>query len=175
MASIEPAADEAAMLAAGLGLGDYAFRVDLKKFMRCVALPSNTIGNFDFSGTPSGCSVYEDPITSEWMVSRQGEAFTPFAMTTAPPPPAGSPVIGTGTVTVANGMRQGQATITDAAITGSSRVIAWLSPTTDVDENGLDLIGTYSVWAIPSSGSVEIGINFDSPQSGNFAVTYQVL
>jgi hypothetical protein len=86
MASIEPAADEAAMLAAGLGLGDYAFRADLKKFMRCVALPSNTIGNFALAGTPAGCSIYQDSITSEWMVSRQGESNTPLAMSTEPPP-----------------------------------------------------------------------------------------
>lgn len=86
MASIKPATDETAMLAAGLGLGDYAFRVDLKKLMRCVALPSNMIGNFEFAGTPSGCSIYQDEITSEWMVSRDGEAYTPFAMSTEPPP-----------------------------------------------------------------------------------------
>lgn len=160
------AADETAMLALAAVQGDYCVRADQKKLYRLTGSNPSALADWTAQGFPKGTTIYQESISGEWIVKSPADIESNLL--------PGRVNHGSGVISVANGLCEGQATITDASVSTTSKVHAWLSPTTDNDENSVDMVGPHSLWAVPGSGSVTIGIDFTEPQSGNFAITYQV-
>lgn len=71
--------DQTAMLALSVSQGDYCFRVDTLTTWRLTGTDPSDLGDWTEKGLPPGVTVYEDSVTGDWMIARQGEAETILA------------------------------------------------------------------------------------------------
>lgn len=71
-----PVANEGSMLALGVSQGAWCFRIDTKTTWRLTGADPATLAHWTEKGLPPGVSVYEDSVSGDWMIARDGEAET---------------------------------------------------------------------------------------------------
>ena len=78
-------------------------------------------------------------------------------------------------VPVGAGVLEWSETITDASVLVTSRVHAWLAPSTDdTDENDPELLDVMALWASALAGGFTAGLTFSQPCSGPIRLHYTV-
>lgn len=65
-------------------------------------------------------------------------------------------------------------TVTDAAVSGTSKIMLSLDPGADTDENEPEFIDLINMTAFPSAGSFTLSMTFREPHSGPIKIFYQV-
>lgn len=65
-------------------------------------------------------------------------------------------------------------TVTDAAVSGTSKIILMLDPSADSDENEPEFIDLINMAAFPGAGSFTLSMTFREPHSGPIKIFYQV-
>lgn len=88
----------------------------------------------------------------------------------------GGGAVSSATITLPSGMGvlEHYQTITNGAVSGSSRINIWLAATTADDENEIDTIDLVAISAIPGTGTFDIVVTFSQPMSGVINLNYMV-
>lgn len=73
---------------------------------------------------------------------------------------------GVATVTVPNSRVEWEETVVATGVTGSSKILVSLAPTTDSDENSADLLPPFTISGTPGTNTITFLMGFSEPVSG---------
>lgn len=84
---------------------------------------------------------------------------------------------GAGVVTVPGpaGRYEHTENIVDAAVTAAKKIMVWLSPALDTDENDPEMLAVDSIAALAKNGSFDVTMTFPEPTSGPIKFNYMAV
>lgn len=65
--------------------------------------------------------------------------------------------------------------IIDAALTGTEKILAWISGIVDGQSDSGDMVDVFAMRAIAKSGSFDLDMDFLTPWAGSISIDYMVL